>query len=151
MYTFEISKSLVSKIKKISKDAFPRETIVYLLGEIIYDHIFVHDLWIPDNVLDYCTHYSVNVKPEWQIEAIEYAKDNELEVVGSCHSHPFTKEELSVFSVTGAHQSESDIDSCGLFWQQISGICLVKQSKSGRLSSSIRFWGPTIPLTVRIT
>lgn len=150
MYVFEISKKLVSEFKAQAKSAFPKETIAYLCGTLEHNIITIEELWVPEDVLRYCTHDTVTIKPEWAIEAIEYAKDNDMVICGTIHTHPFTKEELAIYSGTGKHQSEADIDSCGLAWQQISGICVVKESKSGRLSASIRFWGPTVPLDVRI-
>lgn len=150
MYILDCPKKFINEFKKQAKKAFPKETIAYLCGIIEYDLITIEDLWIPDNVLNYCDHDTVWVKPEWAVEAIDYAKDNDLVIIGSIHSHPFTKKELSFYSGTGKHQSEADIDSCGLAWQQISGICVVKELKTGKLTSSIRFWGPTVPLTVRV-
>ena len=150
MYILECPKKIITEFKNVAKKAFPSEILCYLEGTIEYDLITIDDLWIPDNVLKYCNHNTVNIQDTWAVNAIEYAKDNDMEIIGTLHSHPYTKEELSIYSCTGNHQSESDIDSCGLAWKQISGICVIKEFNSGRLSSSIRFWGPTVPLGVRI-
>jgi proteasome lid subunit RPN8/RPN11 len=150
MYSLYISKKLIKQFKDISKDAFPSEILCYLVGDIEHNIITVEEFWFPENILDYCDHNTVNIQPHWGLEAIDYAKDNDMVISGSLHSHPYTKEELALYNCTGKHQSEADIDSCGMAWQQIAGICVVKESPSGRLSSSIRFWGPTVPLEVRI-
>lgn len=151
MYVLDCPKKILTEFKLQAKSAFPKETIAFLCGTIEYDLLTIQELWVPDNVLKYCDHNTVNIKSEWAVQAIDYAEENDLVVIGTIHSHPFTKEELEFYSGTGKHQSEADIDSCGLAWQQISGICVVRESKSGRLTSGIRFWGPTVPLNVKVT
>ncbi len=143
MFTFEIDKKLIKQFKDQAKEAFPKETIAYLCGSLEHNIIQVEELWVPDNVLKHCTKDSIWVQPQWAIEAIEYAKDNDLVIIGDCHSHPCSYK----YNYSVSHwPSEADIVSRGMAWQQITGICVVREAPSGRLSSSIKFWGPTVPL-----
>lgn len=147
MYSFEISKKLINEFKILAKKSFPKEVIAYLCGTIEQNIITVEELWVPDNVLKYCTKDTILIQPTWSSEAIDYAKDNDLIVVGDIHSHPVSYE----YSYAVSNMpSESDVLSRGLAWEQITGICVVRQSKTGRLTSSVKFWGPTVPLDVRI-
>ncbi len=143
MYTFECPKKLVEQFKRQAKGAFPKETISYVYGQIVGDNIIAEGLWTPDNVLDFCTKDTIYIQPNWYIEAIEEAKENDAVILADIHSHPVSYK----YSYAVSHMpSESDILSRGLAWQQITGICVVREAPSGRLSSSIKFWGPTVPL-----
>lgn len=150
MYSLVCPSKIAEEFKRLAKKAFPKETISYLCGTLVGDSVVIDALYTPDNVGKYSTSISISIQPEWSIEAAEFAKEEGLCVVGDVHSHPVTKEDRKL-GVSASHaQSEVDLESRGLNWQQISGICLVTESKTGKLRASIKFWGPTIPLDVRI-
>lgn len=148
MYILDCPKKIINEFKTLAKDAFPKETIAFLCGTIEYDLITIEELWVPENVLKYCTKDTITLQPTWSTDAIDYAKDNDLVIVGDIHSHPVSYHYSYAVSTL---PSEQDIESRGLAWQQISGICAVRQSKLGRLTSTVKFWGPTVPLNVRVT
>ncbi len=147
MYSLYISKKLIKQFKDECKEAFPKETLTYLCGDLEQNIITIEELWSPPDVLKYATKDSILLQPSWSVDAIDYAKENDLIVCGDAHSHPVSYK----YNYSVSHwPSEADIVSRGLAWQQITGICVVREGPSGRLSSSVKFWGPTVPLDVRI-
>lgn len=156
MLSFECPRRLVESFKRQAKSAFPKETLSYIYGQIHGTSIVVEGIWVPDDVLRHCTHTSVTMLPHWDLEAIDVAKDQDAVVLGTIHSHPFCKDELYTASgkfagMPGMEQSAIDIESCGIAWQQISGICRVTENLACRLRASVKFWGPTVPLIVKLT
>jgi hypothetical protein len=139
----EIPNQVIRQFKKQARDAFPKETFAYLIGRDAGTVVEIESLFIPEGLDSHCTPASVAMQMHWPVDAREFAADDSAEVVGTIHSHPYTFEESGGCRLDRG-LSESDHEA--LRGQGISGICTVQQAKSGRLSASIRFWGPTIPV-----
>lgn len=151
MIAVDCPSSIIQRFKKKAKAAFPKETLSFLYGQIVGNHVYIDGIWTPPNIDEHCGHSVVYMQPEWDIEAIEYAKEHDAQVCGTIHSHPFRRTELDQFVYPDHAQSQADIEACGMAWEQISGICRVLETRSGRLRASVKFWGPTVPLAVKIT
>ncbi len=150
-----ISYRIVEEIKRAAREMFPRETWGYLLGRRAGNTFEVEELFVPDgDELDRAAKTTrINIGAHWELEAMEYAKENGLQIVGTVHSHPWTVRELKLYrQVIGTpdrSQSESDFETYpARLW--VYGVCRVLQEKGGRLRSSVRFWGPMIPVEVRV-
>ena len=141
-----IPRKVIAEIRQGAKAAFPKEWWALLLGTNAGDHVQVDELYIPDDQDAYTSDYVIYEQTHWFAEAEAQARESELLVVGRIHSHPFTQIEAQG-CIWDRSQSEGDIDSQRHI---VSGICVVQQLKNKRLRTSIRFWGPTVRITVVI-
>lgn len=139
----KIAPSLITEIKSTGKTAFPRETLAFLIGNHLGDTIHVDGLYWPADIKKHATTTQINLQDIWFIEALERAKEEDLDVIGTIHTHPYNyKDNLYC---TDRAPSENDYDSI-LGSLGVLGICTITQSASGRLRSSIRFWQPATAL-----
>ena len=117
-----------------------------LMGQVAGWSVHVEQVWLPpeEEVNGNFKRDAVFLPPEWLVDAAEHAKDEELVVVGDFHSHPYVYGEDRVDPV----QSEYDLD-CSSEKYLINGIVNVCQGKTGRLSTKVRWWGPSVKVRVR--
>src|SRR5208282_2347385 len=80
---------IVSAFKKAAKEAFPCETLAYMLGTIRGKSLTIESLYFPPDVDDHCTPKAVFVQRSWLKAAKKEAKILGLEVIGDLHSHPY--------------------------------------------------------------
>lgn len=135
----EAKKKALARFKSAARNAYPKETLAYLIGEKLGDLILIEDVYFPEKVDLASTNNAVYYQNWWPEEALEYARDHDLEVVGDIHTHPrkFKKWKGLCSEVT---PSEGDyIDG----WEGICGICIVTQLKNGSLRTKVAFYGPT--------
>lgn len=135
---------IVRQFKAAAKKAWKRETFAFLLGTIVGDHAHIDELYFPDDVEDHCTTGAVNIQDHWYVDAAEQAKELEAAVIGTAHSHPYSK---GCGSLRDRAHSETDVDSP--VGRMISGICVVKEIRDGGLRASMRFWGPSVAVELR--
>lgn len=144
----EIQRRTVERFKSQAKQAFPRESFAYLIGQNVGDLVVVEDLFTPDDVLKHCTGDAVTViPPHWPAEARAFARESEAGVVGDIHSHPRR------YQIWGGQLSER-VPSEGDYehgWRGICGICVVAEQKDGRLRASARFYGPSYRIQTKVT
>ena len=134
----QVSRRVIGQFKRAAKEAFPRETWAYLLGEDAVDLVVAEGLYFPRDVEKHCTTRNTHIQPHWDAEAADVARDEGLTVVGTIHSHPYTYRECGG-SIRDGAPSEKD-HLCG--WSGIYGICVVAEQRSGRLISRIQFFPP---------
>ncbi len=131
------------EFKRRAKAAFRRETFAFLIGTIAGDHAHLDELYWPDDVDEHCTESAVDIQDGWYADAQDYARESEAVILGSAHSHPYAN---GGGSLKDRAHSETDLDSP--VSRMISGICVVQETKSGRLRASMRWWGPSVSLRV---
>lgn len=127
-----------------AKDSFPNETFAYLVGKYVTpDHVEVTKIIVPENVDAHCSPAEVDVQDKWLKAAKRKAKSEGLVVVGDIHSHPYSAAEIAARRPhkPDTSPSESDLER-SLCAGPIMAICLVTESKAGRLTARIRFWSP---------
>ena len=98
------------RFKTLAKDHFPKEAYAYLLGRDGVRSVDVTDLWIPSDLDVYTTQYEVAPPPMWSEEVTDYAKEHELDILGSIHSHPWSQKELLGRYRPDHAPSEQDLD-----------------------------------------
>lgn len=141
----EIKKKAISQFKKAAKEAFPKETLAYLIGEHVGDLVIIEEVYFPEKVNEASSKNAVYYQEWWPKEAKEYASDNGSNVVGDIHSHP-RRFKLWKGLTTEITPSQGDyVDG----WSGICGICVVSELKSGKLRAGIKFYGPTSKVIVR--
>lgn len=145
--TVEISGKLLRQFKAAAKKAFPNETLAYLLGQDAGTSVSIDEFWFPEDVAKYATPGAVMIADHWEAQVKEYAREREHTVLGDIHSHPYNYLPGRRFLPTDCAPSEGDYADP---WKGLCGICRVTQSKNGALRSSIRFWGPAVPVEMRI-
>lgn len=137
--TVRVKRRLLESFKRQAREAYPRETFAFLLGHEEADLVEIVELYELPEWKKFCTRDRVKIQPGWLIEAQEHASDAGLVVVGDIHSHP---------ECCSHEQSEADFDYAP-GWNKIAGICRVSVAGE-RLRSSIRFWGPMIPVKAEV-
>lgn len=145
--TVEVSRSLVDQFKAVAKEHFPREAFAYLLGRDAGTLIEIEDLFVPEDLDKHCSDMGFEIQDSWTLAAKAAAKEQGLVIVGDIHSHPFRNGEWSRRFKPEPTPSVEDIDA-GLHC--VNAICLVLECKTGRLRSSVRFWGPQVPVKEHI-
>lgn len=143
--SIDARKEVLSRFKKAAKDAYPKEIYAYLLGQDAGTYYLIEDLYFPEKVIESTTKNAVYMQDWWPSEVKEYAKENDLSILGDIHSHPrnFKKWKGLMSEVT---PSEGDyVDG----WHGLCGICAVIQTRGGSLRSKIAFYGPTSKITLR--
>lgn len=134
----EIRKKAVAKFKKAAKEAFPKETLAYLIGEAVADLVMIEDVYFPEKVNESATDSYVHYQSWWPQEAYQHARDNDYEVLGDIHTHPMKYNEHYPWE-NEPIPSEGDLKTG---WNGIRGICAVTETKAKRLVARIRFYGP---------
>lgn len=140
----KISSRVVEKFKREAKRVFPKEAWGYLLGNESLDAIEITDVWLPEDIEKYSKCDSVNPPKHWPIKVLEYCEEHDLTALGSIHSHPYTYEEI--LSGRRPDHSTSENDALSGLTTKLHAICRVKQSKTGRLRATVKFWGPELPV-----
>lgn len=143
----KLPRKLEQRIKRQAREAFPKETIGYLLGHDAGTNVEVVDVWTPADIAKHCGTGHIYIQPAWAFDLIEYAFDEGLEILGTWHSHPWQAKDLANYSPS-AEPSETDL---GYGSNLIQGICLVTEGPSGRLRSRLRFYGPMLGLRHAVT
>lgn len=135
----EYSSKLIRKFQAAARAAYPRETFAYLLGHALGDLYVIEDIWIPPDVGNHTTRVAVFIQDSWLTDAAEFAKEEELSVIGDIHSHP------RPFKVWRGQLSEvtpSAGDHATGWGNGICGICVVTELKSGKLRTRVKFYPP---------
>lgn len=138
----KVPTAIQTRIKRLAREAFPKETMAYVIGVTTVCGAEVTDLWVPEDVAAHCTPTSVTVPALWSYEAHEYAREQDAEVLGDVHSHPTPVAITSRIRVS-AELSEGDLDTRCM---GIAGVCLVLEGPTGRLRTRLRWWGPSVPV-----
>lgn len=83
-------KQVLKKWEADCRKAFPLEYFGLLLGECDDDNVMVSSIWTPDDWTKYSgTDYVICNPGVWLVEGAEYAKEEDCEIVGWAHSHPY--------------------------------------------------------------
>jgi proteasome lid subunit RPN8/RPN11 len=85
--TLEISARHIKQISSHSKESYPIEACGVLIGTLAGDVRTVTEVWRAKNQL--YSESSYEIDPETLFRAFSYAEQNNVEVVGFYHSHPF--------------------------------------------------------------
>ena len=144
--TVEIRRRIIERFKIEAKRAWPREAFAYLIGHNVGDLVVIEDLYIPDDVDCFNNETSVYPQLHWMAEARVQAEDDEMEIVGDIHSHPYTFAQCSG-ALGETIPSEGDHAEG---WDGICGICVVSEQKSGGLKARARFYGPTFKVETKL-
>jgi proteasome lid subunit RPN8/RPN11 len=91
--TLEISAEHAERISSHSKESQPVEACGVLIGKLAGDTRTVTEVWPAMNRLFSESLYEID--PETLLHAFSHAEQNELEVVGFYHSHPFSSADAS--------------------------------------------------------
>ena len=142
----EVPRRIINEFKAAAKEAFPRETFAYLLGRDAGTVVEIEELFFPMDVDEWCSENGVMISDEWLPAARSEGAHHGLVVVGDIHSHPFRHKELGKV-IPGCVPSEIDLEGGS---PHISGICAVRELRTGRKISSVRFWGPHFPVIEEI-
>jgi proteasome lid subunit RPN8/RPN11 len=143
----KIPARLLRTLKRLGREAFPKETCAFLLGSADgCGLVEIRDCFAPDNVADYATEstiYGTQYKT-WIKQARARGQEQGLLLVGDYHTHPYG------FGRPWAErqQSESDLVLQSTYPFAVYAVGVVCKFKSGRLAASIKFWGPTTPVVV---
>lgn len=145
----KVHQKVVAKFKRSAKEIFPLEAWGYLLGTTQDNCLEITDIWIPEDLKKYAKKDQVDPPAHWPILALEYCEEHELTPLGSIHSHPYMYDELHYNNkriCANPDHATSEADSLSGITTQVHAICRILQSKSGRLTATVKFWGPEIPV-----
>ena len=141
----KVHTSVVAKFKRRCKEVYPKECLGYLLGNEQFGYLEVLNIWVPDDIEKHTNSESIYIQAAWALEVLEYCEEHELTPLGTIHSHPYTYEEIKSRRFPPDH-STSEADSLSGITNKVHGICRILQSQKGRLTATVRFWGPEIPV-----
>lgn len=82
----KLKKSSESKIKKISREEFPKEACGLLLGERKNEVIFIHKIRPTKNILESAQRFKID--PKVVLNITEELRKEEKSLQGFFHSHP---------------------------------------------------------------
>jgi len=99
--TLEISAKHVERISSHSKESYPVEACGVLIGTLADDVRRVTEVWPAKNQLSSESSYEID--PETLFRAFSYAEQNNVEVVGFYHSHPFWSADVSAIDKVRAN------------------------------------------------
>ena len=145
----EVSKSAIRDFRRAAKLGFPNEVLAYLFGHDLGHTIIVESIWVPEDQEAATSWVRVHAHFDW--EAAQLAVEEDLQVIGDIHSHPWSSKELKKLDgiSTGQDRSPSETDwDCRIGTRWITGICQVDQTKTGKLRASERFWAPVQQLEI---
>jgi proteasome lid subunit RPN8/RPN11 len=91
--TLKISARHIKQISSHSKETYPIEACGVLIGTLAGDMRIVTEVWPAKNQLSSESTYEID--PETLFRAFSYAEQNDVEVVGFYHSHPFWSADAS--------------------------------------------------------
>lgn len=141
-----VERSVLEDFKRRAKVAFPRETMAYLIGRDLGDRMSIEGLYVPMGQAVYCSALKVAIPPRWEDEAREHARGLGAAVIGDIHSHPRCYHEWKG-QLSERTPSETDHKQG---WAGLSGICVVSEQRRGGLLASVCFYGPSLPVRIRI-
>lgn len=107
-----ISKELQELFAAKAEKIFPREELCFLLGTQRGQKVFVENIYFPEGRLVNSTEEQILITEKFILDAVEVAKQHKLEVVGTIHSHCFSKK--SDF-YEGANASYEDFKTFGRY------------------------------------
>jgi proteasome lid subunit RPN8/RPN11 len=99
--TLEISAKHVERISSHSKESYPVEACGVLIGTLAGDVRTVTEVWPAKNQLSSESSYEID--PETLFGAFSHAEQNNVEVVGFYHSHPFWSADASAIDKARAN------------------------------------------------
>jgi proteasome lid subunit RPN8/RPN11 len=138
----ELPAKVDAAIRRQAREAWPKETIGFLLGRRAGTLYEVEDLWVPPDIQACRTSVTLI---DWHPAAAAYiAENDELEVLGAWHSHPRPWK-----SWKGWRQENTP--SAGdhkLGWEGLCGICAVIEKKNGGLETRLDWFPPSPPVEV---
>lgn len=145
----QIHNRVITKFKREAKRVFPKEAWGYLLGNDIVGALEILDVWLPEDIEKHSTSEHVIPPDHWPIQVLEYCEDHDITALGSIHSHPYTyKERFSKGkSLWIPDHATSEGDAIHGLTSRLHAICRVLESKNGRLTATIKFWGPELPVS----
>jgi len=142
----KVHRSVVAKFKRRCKELFPLENFGYLLGNKQLNSWEIAEIWIPEDIKNYVTSETIYWQNSWVSDVLEYCEEHDLTPLGSIHSHPYTYSEIKRRKTLPDH-STSEADSLSGLTSEVHGICRVLESKTRRLTATVRFWGPELTVT----
>lgn len=145
MIKINVSRKALRKFTAESKRMFPRECFSALLGTSSGDKHYVEDIWIPEDLDKYVTTEEVSLPDHWAVEANEHASDQEMEVLGCHHSHPYLLSECNKAWTPRRMLKVAVVPSLGdweLGWSNIAAITAIIQFEQDRFKHLTRFFGP---------
>jgi hypothetical protein len=152
MIDVSVSRRVMRKLKSEAERAFPKECFSALIGTRLDTGVFeISDIWIPSDLGKYSKNSCVIQPAHWVEQANEYAFDNDLEVLGSHHSHPWTIEELGDSKIKNVLYSCATPSRGDWYceWSNLAGITAIVETepatngkKYGKLKSRTDFFGP---------
>jgi proteasome lid subunit RPN8/RPN11 len=99
--TLEISARQIKQISSHSKESYPIEACGVLIGTLAGDLRTVTEVWPAKNQLSSQSSYEID--PETLFHAFFYAEQNNVEIVGFYHSHPFWSADASAIDEARAN------------------------------------------------
>lgn len=140
--TLVVPQSITRQFVAQAKEAYPRETLAYLIGTQGEGLSMTAEcLWVPPDLESRCKEDGINIQGSWFRGARRFAKRSHMVVLGDIHSHPYPYSDRLIVDCA---PSEVDWDRArpGL----IQGICRIKQRPDKRLTARVRYWGPILPV-----
>lgn len=136
--TVRYQKSVLEPFRRAARAAFPNEILAFLLGHEHAGVWEVLDVWFPPVDDPGGNRWSIDgdAYGRWEVEVLEHAREEGLEVIGDIHTHPYEYKDWC----RQAMPSEGD---WAVGWpQRLSAICQVQQERGGRLTTRVRFYPP---------
>lgn len=143
---------LVDDFKRQAKEAFPHETLSYLIGVDAGTDVEICRLWTPENVDEAGSESQILIFDEWPVLAREYAREHDMTVLGTVHSHPYRCKHVENKASLSwdATPSEGDFINAVELGPLIA-ICTVTETRTHSLRSSFRLWGPMVPVELSLS
>jgi hypothetical protein len=139
-------KTLAEEFKTAAKSAFPREEYAIILGTATKGGVYRPSfLYFPPDTSEYATTDIVFIQEHWWRSAKKAAKDQNLLLLGDCHSHPYPSDWVPDKT---AGPSAADLDHGAFLVRKtrrkypIMGVMALYPSARG-MESSLRFWNAT--------
>lgn len=119
---------------------YPSEAYGFLLGTVLGDSVEVDHIWLPseESARRCFSPETVFAEDSWVHEIAEICEEEGWVIVGDFHSHTYSKEETKFSPVQSAFDLDRTTDYA------IFGLCNVEEQKNGRLTTRLRWWGPSI-------
>lgn len=135
-------KQVIDQFKEAAKEAYPLETIAYLIGYVQGSKCTVTSLYFSKSNKG-CTKVGINTHGNCKVAAKKLAASQNQMVVGDIHSHPYNSVMTDLApSTTDWLNQERDL--------HLMGICVVYPLKNGSKRAHVRFWGPAIVAELKV-
>lgn len=144
MITVRAKRSLLDHFRRAAKMAFLKggnETYAILIGHEECDVVEITELYIPENVAQFCSRDSVDVQDEWLADAADIAQEAGAQIVGDLHSHPDGALRMSAGDKHAASNWRKELSACGdkPARAHVFGVCNVAKLRNQTLRASIIF------------